>query len=170
MRQEVEALSARAGERLVPIAFIHRHPVHCDSSKTDDEFLRGVFIDQVSTVVGFEDVRAVDATEPRCGCPGMEQLLRDAAEGSRRATLRSEYGLAFSLIVNRARERRLYAVQKTWCPFCHRAAVGTAQARLVADPRPLPALERARLLWDLGREIRAKIRFEREAIVTGPPR
>ena len=107
MRDEMKMLSDRLGRRLVPIAFIPRHPSSCDASLTDGEFLRGVFVDQVSTVVSFEEVLWIDATDPPCACPEMRQLFeRSLGQGNGRVEIQSEFGMAFSLIVNRQRDHR----------------------------------------------------------------
>jgi len=163
MREEMETLSHRMQRQLVPIAFIHRHPSCCEASATDDAFLRGVFVDQVSTVVSFEEVRQVDAADSPCACPDVQRLLRESSGGGNgRAVLRSECGMAFSLIVNRERDHRLYAVRKATCPFCGRSAVRYVPARIAPDPR-CRASERgsAAIRSHLKREIQAKISFDR---------
>jgi hypothetical protein len=164
MRDEMEMLSHRMRRRLVPIAFIHRHPSSCDASLTDDEFLRGVFIDQVSTVVSFEEVQWIDAGDPPCVCPGVRRLLEGSlGHGNGLVELQSEFGLAFSLIVNRERDHRLYAVRKATCPFCDQSAVSDVPARIDPDPRFLAsALDRAAMRSHLVQEIQAKISFGRE--------
>jgi rRNA maturation protein Nop10 len=141
MRAEIEVLSHRLRRRLVPIAFVHRHLTTCDASTTDDEFVRGVFIDQVSTVVSFEETRRVGAR-----------------------AVRGEYALCFSLIVNREREHRLYAVRKDTCPRCGRCEVRYVPARLA----PVQRHTRSQLARDLLRahlreEIAARIVFDRAA-------
>jgi hypothetical protein len=167
MRREIDMLSKRMRQRLVPIAFIHRHPSACDASATDDEFLCGVFIDQVTTVVSFEEVRLVDANESHCRCSGMRRRFREsslasvAGSGPARLQIEVEYGVAFSLIVNRKREHRLYCVRRTTCPFCGRAEVGYIPARLAPDSHCwISALDRACLRRRLENEIRAKVSFE----------
>jgi hypothetical protein len=164
MRDEMEMLAHRMQRRLVPIAFIHRHPGCCDASVTDDTFLRGVFVDQVSTVVSFEDVQRVDAADPPCLCPGVQHLLRDSSgDGNGLVELRSEYSMAFSLIVNRERDHRLYAVRKATCPLCDRSVVSYVPARIDPDPRsPVSELDRAAMRGPLEREIQAKISFDRD--------
>ena len=164
MRDEMETLAHRMQRQLVPIAFIHRHPSCCDASITDDVFLRGVFVDQVSTVVSFEEVRPVDAADPPCSCPGVQGLLRDSSRSGRGLVeLRSEYAIAFSLIVNRERDHRLYAVRKATCSFCGRSALSEVPARIAPDPRSrVSERDRAGLRSPLEREIREKISFDRE--------
>jgi len=161
MRDEMELLSHLMRRRLVPIAFIHRHPSSCDASLTDDEFLRGVFIDQVSTVVSFREVRWIDASDPPCACPVVRRLFRcSLGDGSDLVELQSEFGMAFSLIVNRERDHRLYAVRKETCPFCDESAVSDVAARIDPDPRsPASELDRAAMRSRLVQEIRAKISF-----------
>ncbi len=162
MRDEVAVLSRQMRRKLVPIAFIHRHRALCDASITDHVFLRGVFIDQVSTVVSFDEVRRSDAANPACTCAGMQRLLGDAAaNGDGIVELRSEYGVAFSLIVNRMRDHRIYAVRKATCPLCGRSEVWEVPARIIPDPYCLSSmLDRAATRSQLTREIEAKIRFE----------
>jgi hypothetical protein len=168
MRDEMEMLSRRMERRLVPIVFIHRHPASCDASVTDEEFLRGVFVDQVFTVVSFKEVRWIDGNDPPCVCPGVQRLLGGRpGDGSDPVEFESEFGMAFSLIVNRERDHRLYAVRKAMCPFCDRSAVSEVPARVDPDPRSLASeLDRAAMRSQLAREIRAKISFgpEREEI------
>jgi hypothetical protein len=161
MRDEVDALSRQMQRRLVPISFIHRHNRSCDASITDHVFLRGVFIDQVSTVVSFDEVRRIDATDPPCACSEMRSLFgRASADGDELVELRGEYGVAFSLIVNRMREHAVYAVRKTTCPLCGRSEVRGVPARITPDPSCLvSAPDNAAMRSQLIREIEAKIRF-----------
>lgn len=164
MRDEMEMLARRMRRRLVPIAFIHRHPSCCDASATDEAFLRSVFVDQVSTVVSFDQVRRVGAADPPCACPGVERLLRESSAGGKGPVeLRSEYSIAFSLIVNGDRDHRLYAVRKETCPLCGRAALSEVPARIDPDPgSPVSEQDRAAMRAPLALEIEAKIRFDRD--------
>jgi len=164
MRDEMEMLARRMRRRLVPIAFIHRHPSCCDASDTDEAFLRGVFVDQVSTVVSFDEVHRVDRASLPCTCPGVERLLRDSsAGGGGSVELRSEYSMAFSLIVNGERDHRLYAVRKETCLLCGRSAVRDLPARIELDRRsPVSQRDRAAMRAPLALEIEAKIRFDRD--------
>jgi hypothetical protein len=164
MRDEIEALSRSMRQRLVPIAFIHRHPRKCDASRTDEEFLRGVFVDQVSTVVSFEEVTAASGPDRPCDCPGMRRLLGHAAgRGGGTAALRGEIGIAFSLIVNRDREHRLYAARRRSCPACDRVEVSDVSARLALDPqRSVSAWDRAALRSQLSVEIAARVHIDRD--------
>jgi hypothetical protein len=163
MRREIETLSKRVRQQLLPITFIHRHPGGCDASRIDDAFLRGVFIDQVATVISFEDVRAVEATEHHRDCPELQRHLRESSiDGRGRAAMRSEYGIAFSLIVNRKRGHRLYGVRKSTCASCGRDAVRYIPAQLAEDSHCwISPLDRALLRRRLEEEIRAKISFKR---------
>jgi rRNA maturation protein Nop10 len=164
MRDEMESLAHRMQRTLVPIAFIHRHPSSCDASTTDEVFLHGVFVDQVSTVVSFEEIRPVDEVDPPCSCPGVHRLLRNSpSERGGAIELRSEYAIAFSLIVNRERDHRIYAVRRAICPFCGESALVEVPARIAPDSRfPVSGPDREALRGPLAREIREKIRFDRE--------
>jgi rRNA maturation protein Nop10 len=171
MRDEIEAISRRMRRRLVPISFIHRHNACCEASITDRDFLRGVFVDQVSTVVSFEELRRIDAGGLACACTGMQRLIREAsARNSGPVEFRGEYGVAFSLIVNQMRDHRIYAVQKATCPFCGRSEVSEVPARISPNPRFLVSSpERLAMRSQLKREIEAKVRFEQHREVIGVP-
>jgi hypothetical protein len=168
MRKEIETLSHRTQQQLLPIVFIHRHPSCCDASPTDETFLRGVFVDHVFTAIAFEEVRIVEATERHCDCPGMQRLFRESSvDGKGPVTLRNECGIAFSLIVNREREYRLYGVRKSMCPFCDRAEVHSVPARLASGPQGwISPLDRVLLQRRLERDIRNRISFERGSETT----
>ena len=68
--------------------------------------------------------------------------------------------MAFSLIVNRKRDHRLYAVRKARCPVCGHSVVTDVPALIDPDPRP-PAseLDRAAMRSRLVQEIQTKISF-----------
>jgi hypothetical protein len=168
MRREIEMLSRRMQQQLLPIVFIHRHPSRCDASATDEAFIRGVFVDHVFTAISFEEVRVVEATERHCDCPGMQRLFRESSvDGRGPVTLRSECGIAFSLIVNREREHRLYGVRRSMCPFCDRAEVHSIPARLATGPNGwISPLDRVLLRRRLEGEIRTRISFERGSETT----
>jgi hypothetical protein len=163
MRDEMEMLARRMRRRLVPIAFVHRHPSCCDASDTDEAFLRGVFVDQVSTVVSFEDVRRLDAAVPPCDCPGVERLLREStAGGGGPVELRGEHSIAFSLIVNGS--------ATTGSTRFARRPVRSAPLRgerlpACIDPvprSPVSDRDRAAMRAPLALEVEAKIRFDRD--------
>jgi hypothetical protein len=164
MRDEMERLAHRLQRPLVPIAFIHRHPGHCDASATDESFLRGVFVDQVSTVVSFRDAPRLDAADSPCPCV-RDRGRNPAGVGEGPPKFRGEHSVAFSLIVNRERDHRLYAVRKATCGFCGRSAVSDVPAR-IGPGLPLPVSERDRVAMrgPLEREIRAKISFDRDRV------
>ena len=168
MRDEVAALSHQMGRRLVPISFIHRHRALCDASITDHVFLRGVFIDQVSTVVSFDEVRRIDPADPPCACTEMQRLLGEASSnGNGLVELRGESGVAFSLIVNRLRDHRIYAVRKATCPLCGRSKVCEVPARIIPDPHSLEStLDGVVTRSQLKREIETKVRFDPDLGVT----
>jgi hypothetical protein len=169
MRDEIAALSRQLERRLVPITFIHRHRGLCDASVTDHVFLRGVFIDQVSTVVSFDEVRRIGAADLACACTGMQRLRAEAAaNGSGPVELRGEYAVAFSLIVNGMRDHRIYAARKATCPLCGRSEVYEVPARMTPDPHGLGStLDHEATRSQLRREIAAKIRFEPSLGVIG---
>lgn len=162
MRDEMERLGHRMQRTLVPITFIHRHPGGCDASITDEVFLEGVFVDQVSTVVSFEEIRPVDEANPPCLCVGLQRLLRDfRGDGNGGVEIRCEYSIALSLIVNRERGHRLYAVRKTRCGFCGQSAVSYVPARIDPDSlSPVSEQDRAAMRIPLQEEIQAKISFD----------
>jgi hypothetical protein len=161
MREEVDALAHRMQRKLVPIAFIHRHNGPCDASSIDRAFLRGVFIDQVSTVVSFNGTRRFDATSPPCTCEEVWRRFENAQENGRDVVhLASEYSVAFSLIVNQLRQHEIYVVRKATCLYCMRSETCDLRARITPDPRvvlqvPIGPALRA----EIAREIEAKIRF-----------
>ena len=130
MRREIGALSDRMGLRLVPIAFVHRHPGACDASALDRKFLTGVFIDQVSTAVGWHEVIAIGPGQPPCRCAEMQRRWREAFERGSPGSLTIEYALCFSLIVNRNRDHCIYAARADFCPLCSRRSVREVPARL----------------------------------------
>ena len=69
--------------------------------------------------------------------------------------------MAFSLIVNRQRDHRIYAVRKATCPFCGRSEVRGVPARITPDPRCAgSAVHRVAMRSQLKQEIEAKICFE----------
>lgn len=158
MRREIGALSARMGLRLVPIAFVHRHPGACDASALDRKFLTGVFIDQVSTAVGWQEMIAIGPGQPPCRCAGMQRRWREAFERGAPRSLPIEHALCFSLIVNRDREHRIYAARAEICPLCGRRSVQQVPARLA----PVEALSLStRQRRALEAEIAKKVVFDR---------
>ena len=162
LRREIQALSERMRRRLVPISFVHRHPGDCEASAVDREFLRGVFIDQVSTAISWREPAQVEAERPPCGCPEMQRLWREAlcTRGVGRQ-LRLECALCFSLIVNRERDHRLYAARCETCLLCGRRQVREVPARLAIDAGlPLSERQRRLLRERLAGEIAAKVVFE----------
>lgn len=162
LREEMNILSKRMGQALVPIAFVHRHPGGCGMSFTDVEFLTGPFIDQVSTVVRLHETRVIQPGEFDCGCREMKRLNRQGpGEGTLGKPMRIEYGICFSLIVNREREFSIDAACKYWCVFCHKPLVSLVPAELCISPkRQLTKKERRKLKRQLVVEIEAKLRFE----------
>ncbi len=166
MRREIEALSARMQRRLVPIAFVHRHPGPCTASQVDHEFLTGVFIDQVSTAIGWTEAIPIGPGQPRCRCAGAQQLWRDTAfTGGVIRNLHLEYAVCFSLIVNREREYEIYAARCDSCPMCGRREVREIPARLEGAGRQgLSTQQRDALRRRLAVEIAEKVVFDTPAV------
>ncbi len=159
MRREIEALSESHGRRLIPISFIHRHPQACAASAIDLDFLVGPFLRQLSTVVRFDglagDASCCSSSSAAAPCP----LAPDEDHGTG-ARPGSQSGLAFSLIVNRMREHRLYAATRAECPLCSGPDIRLLPARLVCEGQaPLSRREYALLQANLREEIAAKIEF-----------
>ena len=74
---------------------------------------------------------------------------------------RFDYSIALSLIVNRERDHRLYAVRKTRCRFCGQSAVSYLPARIVPDAdSSVSERDRAAMRTALEEEIQAKISFD----------
>ena len=72
-----------------------------------------------------------------------------------------DYGLAFSLVVNREREHAIEAALKQWCPVCQRPSVSLVPARLrLSGVSELTGAERRRLQRALSVEIEAKLQFD----------
>jgi hypothetical protein len=161
MRSEIAALSSRMGRRLVATTFIHSHNGSPDASITDDEFLTGPFLDQVSTAVAFEEILPIDTVDSHCGCVAGEPRWRERLADPRNpAMMRIEFGLAFSLIVTRRRDCRLYAARRDRCALCRSSRVRFVPARLVLDAtQPISDAEREAMRELLRREISQKIEF-----------
>ena len=162
LRREIQALSERMGRRLVPISFVHRHPSECEASAVDREFLKGVFIDQVSTVISWRESASIEADRPPCSCPEVQRRWGEALwPRNAGRQLRLECSLCFSLIVNRAREHRLYAARCEICTLCGRREVREVPARLAIDAGvSLSERQRGVLRERLAEEIAAKVVFE----------
>jgi hypothetical protein len=166
-RAEIDRLSASDRSRLLPICFIHRHPDSCAASGTDEEFLKGTFVDQVSTVFTFRRARAVKPLGHEC--PKREASKWDF--GMKRTSapcLAAEYSVAFSLIVNHLREHAIYAVRRERCPRCGQRIVRTVPAELrIASGSRLSASETARLRRVLRAEIRSRLHLASAATEGG---
>jgi len=120
LRREVDSLSHRVGQRLVPIAFIHRHPTaDLSLSEIDREFLMHSFLNQVAAVVTFREGLPPDAAMDGPCTPRNPSGQGSATPCSSDPAL-TEYALAFSLIVHRRRGLAAYAARKVWCPRCGR--------------------------------------------------
>ena len=162
LRREMNILSERLGQPLVPIAFIHRHPGGCGMSYTDEEFLTGAFADQVSTVVTLSERRIIQPNDFSCRCEEIERLvqqsLRDNAE---REPVTIEYSICFSIIVNREREFSIDAAREQFCPFCKKSTVRLVPATLhISSEEQLTEGKLRKLRRQLEVEIEAKLRFE----------
>ena len=165
MRREIQELSRQLGAPLVPISFIHRHPNACTPSKVDEEFLTGVFIDQISTAYTFQESfrgELVDCLCERCAASLTAQsssVLRP-----RTSAVELEYAVCFSLIVNKERQHSIFAARKQFCPACGAGQVHLVPARMeVAPQRALTADDRGELRNALVLEIEAKVEFIQEA-------
>lgn len=163
MRREIETLSSQMQRRLVPIAFVHRHPRQCDASAIDEAFLTGVWIDQVATLVSFEELRPVTLDDFSCRCAEFNAHgRRREANGRDLERIRVDVGVCFSLIVNGLGEHRLYAARKDRCSRCGESAVRQVPARLLLDhSRVISEPEREAIRKSLSEEIEAKIEFQR---------
>jgi hypothetical protein len=162
MRREIEALSSQMQRHLVPIAFVHRHPRQCDASAIDEAFLTGVWIDQVATLVSFEELRPVRLDDFPCRCSELDvHGRRRETDGRDLERIRVDVGVCFSLIVNGLREHRLYAARKDRCSCCGESAVRQVPARLLLDhARVISEPEHEAIRKSLAREIEAKIEFQ----------
>jgi hypothetical protein len=149
LRREIQGLSLRAGRSLLPAVFVHRHPSRsCTPSATDQAFLRGVFVDQVSTVLSVPGLPSGvpmrcprGCTEPRPNGPSADGMLE-------------EPGVAFSLIVSRQRNYELHAVAKQRCAVCGNSWVCDVPAKLDAD---LDGRLSSRQLADLRESLKQEI-------------
>jgi hypothetical protein len=166
MRREIAALSNRMGRQLVATTFIHNHNGSPDASITDDEFLTGPFVDQVSTAVAFVEVLPVNTADLHCDCATGELCWRERVANSLYPDMvRIEFSLAFSLIITRQRDHRLYAARKDHCTQCRRSRVRFVPARLALDATQLISnaeLEAMREL--LRREIAEKVEFTPQSL------
>jgi hypothetical protein len=163
LRREMHLLSERLGQSLVPIAFIHRHPGGCGMSMTDEEFLTGPFVDQVSTVVILNEKRIIQPHEFSCRCEEIERMIQQSLRGDEeRKLVTIEYGVCFSIIVNREREFSIYAVRKQFCPFCQKSTVHLVPAELhINSGDKLTEDKLCKLRKQLEVEIEAKLEFEK---------
>jgi hypothetical protein len=148
MRGEIERISARSGQLLVPIVFVHRHHLICEASQIDRDFLTGAFVDQVFTVTAREVRRPAGTGDWSCACDenGAGEVRHHVAE-------------AFSLIVNREREHGLFAARREQCASCRSGFVSELPARLAPpEPDALNERERQALRQELEAEVRMRIR------------
>ena len=119
MRREIAALAQDRNAPLLPITFIHRHPKDCRPSNVDNEFLSGVFIDQISTATTFQESlrgEPADFLCPKCASSMPSRVRR--AQRRDESTVEIEYAVCFSLIVNKERQHSITAVRKQFCPAC----------------------------------------------------
>lgn len=153
LRKEIQALSLNAGCSVLPAVFIHRHPKSsCVPSTTDQTFLRGVWVDQVATVLTLPGLPSNASAHCPSGCAEAQ------ANGPDGEVVREEPGVAFSLIVSRERLFELHAVAKHRCPVCGDSWVCDVPTKLTIDPpgRLSPG-ERAGLRESLKLEIEEKL-------------
>jgi hypothetical protein len=165
LRKEVNFLSERMGQSLVPIAFIHRHPGGCGISSIDEEFLTGPFVDQVSTIVALSERRIVRPGDFSCCCEEIERLIQQRHKGNvEREPVGIDYSVCFSIIVNREREFSIYAARKQFCPFCKKSTVRLVPATLHISPKDQSTEdELLKMRSRLEVEMEAKLEFERTA-------
>ncbi len=164
MRREIEALSARLREPVVPIVFIHRHPGSCIASDTDLTFLYGPFLSQLSTVVRFDGLFPGDLRCSPCQAdfPTVSAPVVDPGTGLRPG---DRFGLAFSLIVNAQRKHRIYAAARIDCPTCGCGRVCPLDARLAEDSgAPWSQGDSTLLHSQLREEILRRLEFSSEFI------
>jgi hypothetical protein len=162
LRREVDLLSERFGQPLVPISFIHRHPGGCGISLTDEKFLTGSFVAQISTVVILSEKRTIQPDDFNCYCEGIERLIqRNLKNNAECEPVTIEYGVCFSIIVNREREFSIYAARKQFCPFCNGSTVSLVPATLhICPANDLTEDKLSKMRSQLEVEIEAKLEFE----------
>jgi hypothetical protein len=132
LRGEIEELSRRTGQELLPLTFVHRHPSFASApSRTDTEFLRGVFLDQVSTLVTLPQLQSSGWAPAPCGCAESREG-RAPHNGGEEAP-----GGAFSLIVTRHRTYSIQAAAKHWCAGCGTSRVSDVPVRVACEFRGL---------------------------------
>lgn len=159
LRRTIDQYSRERKETLVPICFIHRHPGSCDPSYVDFEFLTGVFIDQVASLLTFRQPRWAASTDLLCHCRSNHPIVGSSTPGDdTEALIDVELAVCFSLIVNNLREHSLRAVCKEFCPHCAAAYVRPITAEIRAAPmHQLSEHQLLTLKSDLAREIETEI-------------
>jgi len=162
LRREMHLLSERLRQPLVPITFVHRHPGSCGMSLTDEKFLTGPFVDQVSTVVALSEKMVVQPDDFNCHCEEIERVTQHSLKGNQeRDAVTIEYSICFSTIVNREREFSIDAACKQFCPFCKKSTVRLVPAALRINPGDqLTKAKLGKLRSQLEVEIEAKLEFE----------
>jgi hypothetical protein len=162
LRREMRILSERLGQSLVPITFIHRHPGSCGMSLTDEKFLMGPFVDQVSTVVALSEKKVIQVDDFNCHCKGLERITQhNPNDNVKHHSVTIEYSVCFSIIVNREREFSIDAACKQFCPFCKKSTVRLVPAALHINPGDqLTKAKLGKLRSQLEVEIEAKLDFE----------
>jgi hypothetical protein len=164
MRREIAMLSQSQGRQLVPITFIHRHPGSCAASTIDFDFLTGPFLRQLSTLIRFDGLAD---EKPQCDECAEPAASSEAPEEGRRYVVQpgNQVGLAFSVIVNRKRQHRIYAATRTDCSICSSPVIRLLPARLASNRgEPASPQERARQRASLRGEIAAKVEFASETL------
>jgi hypothetical protein len=168
MRAEIATLAARLGQPLIPVAFIHSHHCgECAASAVDHDFLSRVFINHVAPLAAFRCIRRVRRGQSWCDClPASPRRDRSSRDQGRWAYVPVEYSVAFSLIINRSRDRRLYAVRQEICPSCGTERIFEIPAQMIISPeRTLSEAECECIRTQLRPEFLAKIDTARELVV-----
>jgi hypothetical protein len=161
LRREVEILSKRRGEQLIPVGFVHRHMYGCMMSGIDSEFLTTVLIDQISTVVASRQSRLLESEELDCDCLMADSIETNSLRMGVKHRLMIECGFCFSIIVTRSRDIAVFGAEKLWCPQCEKPSVRIIDTSLSVSPeRELTNDQRNSLRKQLEIEIESKINFE----------
>lgn len=160
LKSEIEKLSKYLGQPLIPITFIHRHPGACGLSSIDERFLTGTFLDQVSTILSWDEHISSKSSELSCDCLEKRRVDGQSKQLASRS-IKAECAISFSLIINRDREFSIDAARKIYCPYCKARRVDLFPASLDIGPKiDLSRSERRKLWKALELEIEEKLEFD----------